>query len=126
MASNESALGPSAAVRDAIAGAAGRAARYPDPLATPLRIAEIFHAAGFETVPSAANFVLVLVPDEHEHGLVASLAAHGVSVRPGSSLGVPGTVRVSVPSPDGLARLERAVSAITGGSTSIVKGNDRS
>jgi histidinol-phosphate aminotransferase len=83
------------------------------------RIAEIFHAAGFETVPSAANFVLVLVPDEP--GLVAALAAHGVSVRPGSSLGVPGSVRVSVPSPEGLARLERAVSAIAGGSTSIAK-----
>jgi histidinol-phosphate aminotransferase len=88
------------------------------------RIVEIFRAAGFETVPSAANFVLVLAPDEP--ALVASLAAHGVSVRPGSSLGVPGSVRVSVPSPDGLVRLERAVSAIAGGSTSIVKGNDLS
>lgn len=88
------------------------------------RIAEIFHAAGYETVPSAANFVLVLVPDER--GLVAALAAHGVSVRPGSSLGVPGSVRVSVPSPDGLARLEQAVSAIADGTASVAKASNSS
>lgn len=88
------------------------------------RIAEIFQAAGYETVPSAANFVLVLVPDER--GLVAALAAHGVSVRPGSSLGVPGSVRVSVPSPDGLARLEQAVSAIADGTASVAKASNSS
>ena len=67
----------------------------------------LFEAAGHEVVPSQANFVLVLSDDTA--GLEARLERHGVSVRPGATLGVPGAVRVAVPSPKGLALLERAL-----------------
>lgn len=67
----------------------------------------LLEAAGHEVVPSQANFVLVVTADER--GLVDRLAEHGVSVRPGSTLGLPGTVRVSVPSARGLELLERAL-----------------
>lgn len=70
-------------------------------------LARLFAAAGFATVPSQANFVLVQTPQETE--LVEWLADHGVSVRPGSSLGVPGTIRASVPSEAGLRLLEHAL-----------------
>lgn len=58
-------------------------------------------------VDSQANFVLVEVPDEA--GFVADLQSHGVSVRPGSALGAPGTVRISVPSDAGLGLLADAL-----------------
>ena len=59
----------------------------------------LFQHAGFTVVPSQANFVLVESADED--GLVNRLNDFGVSVRPGGSLGIPGTVRVSVPSETG-------------------------
>lgn len=70
-------------------------------------VTELFEAAGYRVVPSQANFVLVEAADEA--ALVERLARCGVSVRPGRTLGVPGAVRVSVPSDEGLRMLERAL-----------------
>ncbi|WP_137122504.1 pyridoxal phosphate-dependent aminotransferase [Segeticoccus rhizosphaerae] len=70
-------------------------------------VAGLFERAGYEVVESQANFVLVVAPDEQD--LVERLYTHGVSVRPGSSLGLPGTVRVSVPSDRGLELLDHAL-----------------
>ncbi len=66
--------------------------------------------SGYTVIPSQANFVLVETPDEKE--LVARLFDHGVSVRPGTALGVPGTVRISVPSEGGLDLLKHALNPI--------------
>lgn len=46
-------------------------------------------------------------PDEH--ALVSRLAEHAIAVRPGTTLGIPGTVRVSVPSQRGLRLLHGAL-----------------
>jgi histidinol-phosphate aminotransferase len=71
------------------------------------RVARLFAERGYQVLPSQANFVLVGSADET--GLVDTLAAGGVSVRPGSDLGVPGFVRVSVPSEAGFRLLQRAL-----------------
>jgi histidinol-phosphate aminotransferase len=71
------------------------------------KMIRLFERAGFTVVPSQANFVLVETNDEE--GLVNRLNDFGISVRPGSSLGVPGTVRVSVPSETGHRMLARAL-----------------
>jgi histidinol-phosphate aminotransferase len=65
-----------------------------------------FAQAGFTVVPSQANFLLVL-GDEDE--LVTRLAARNVTVRPGRTLGVPGSVRVTVPDRAGLLMLRSAL-----------------
>jgi histidinol-phosphate aminotransferase len=70
-------------------------------------LTRLFEDAGYTVIPSQANFVLVQTPDER--ALVDLLAAHGVAVRPGSALGVPGTIRVSVPSEAGLRMLMGAL-----------------
>ncbi len=69
-----------------------------------------FREAGYASVPSEANFVLVMAP--REEALVEHLSSYGVSVRPGSSLGVPNTIRVSVPSPEGMDLVRRAVAEL--------------
>ena len=70
----------------------------------------MFEDAGYQTVPSQANFILVRT---HDPGNLAdALAMHGVSVRPGRALGVPGAVRVSIPSQSGLALLKQALAGI--------------
>jgi histidinol-phosphate aminotransferase len=79
-------------------------------LAARTRTAALFEAAGYHTVPSQANFILVLTPDADQ--LADALARQGVSVRPGRALGVADAVRVSIPSPSGLALLERALASI--------------
>jgi histidinol-phosphate aminotransferase len=76
-------------------------------LAVRAAMAAIFEDAGYQTVPSQANFILVHAPDPGK--LVDALAMHGVSVRPGQVLGVPGAIRVSIPSPSGLALLRQAL-----------------
>lgn len=70
-------------------------------------LTSLLAAHRLHAVESHANFVLVPVPDEA--GFVADLRAHGVSVRPGSALGAPGTVRISVPTEAGLALLAGAL-----------------
>ena len=70
----------------------------------------LLEAHDLEAIPSQANFVLVRC-DGEEEDLVAHLARYGVSVRPGSSLGVPGTVRITVPSLSGLGLLAEALSS---------------
>ena len=75
------------------------------------RLLELLASAGHAAVPSQANFVLVPVGDES--AFVDAMSRHGISVRPGTTLGVPGAVRVSVPGDDGLALLERALNAPT-------------
>ena len=74
------------------------------------RLEELLGEAGYATIPSQTNFVLVLVPDEST--FVVALGAEGVSVRPGATLGVPGTVRVTVPSEEGLRLLQAALPRI--------------
>ena len=74
------------------------------------KLQALFAAHGLRTVPSQANFVLVLTPDEA--GLTAGLRARGVSVRPGTPLGIPGSVRVTVPGDAGLELLEHALDEI--------------
>ena len=73
-------------------------------------MAAMFEDAGYQTVPSQANFILVRTPDPGK--LADALATHGVSVRPGRVLGVPGAVRVSIPSQSGLALLKQALAGI--------------
>jgi histidinol-phosphate/aromatic aminotransferase/cobyric acid decarboxylase-like protein len=70
----------------------------------------LFEDAGYETVPSQANFILVRTPDAG--GLADALASRGVSVRPGRALGVADAVRVSIPSRPGLALLKQAMTEI--------------
>jgi histidinol-phosphate aminotransferase len=74
--------------------------------------AAMFAEAGYQPIPSQANFILVRAPDPGQ--LAGALAMHGVSVRPGQALSVPGAVRVSVPSQSGLALLKRALTSIGG------------
>jgi histidinol-phosphate aminotransferase len=70
-------------------------------------VVDIFERAGYDVVPSQANFILVHTADERQ--LVDRLFAHGISVRPGTSLGIPGAVRVSVPSEPGIRLLAESL-----------------
>ena len=72
------------------------------------RLTALFEAAGYAVVPSQTNFVLVLTGAADD--LAGRLERQGISVRPGSALEAPGTVRVTVPSDQGFALLERALS----------------
>lgn len=71
----------------------------------------LFERAGYHPVPSQSNFILVASADEQ--ALVAQLGQQGIAVRPGTALGVPGTVRVSVPSDAGMQLLARALDGAT-------------
>lgn len=95
--------GALAALRDPDHAAAVRA----HALRSRTELTNLFEDTGYTVVPSQANFVLVLTPDEHS--LVNRLAAHGIAVRPGTTLGIPGAVRVSVPSKAGLQLLRHAI-----------------
>lgn len=75
---------------------------------------EELHSIGLRPYPSQANFVLVPVPDEQ--AAAEHLGSHGVQVRPGTALGIPGHLRISVPSPAGMERLRpliRDLAAVT-------------
>jgi len=75
-------------------------------------VASAFGDLGYEAVPSQANFVLVRVGDaEEEARLHAHLRDHRVFVRAGSGLGLPGSLRVTVPSEAGMAMLREALAA---------------
>lgn len=75
-------------------------------------LTRLFEHVGYPVIPSQANFILVQAPDEH--ALVSRLAEHAIAVRPGTALGIPGTVRVSVPSQRGLRLLPSALRPTTG------------
>jgi len=62
---------------------------------------------GLHARPSDANWVLVEAP-----GLRDRLAPHGIVVRDCTSFGMPDVVRIAVPGPGGLARLDEALSSI--------------
>jgi histidinol-phosphate aminotransferase len=94
----------------ALADRSYRAQAREQTLAVREAMATIFQDAGYQTVPSQANFILVRAPDPGK--LIDALARHGVSVRPGQVLGVPGAVRVSIPSQSGLALLKQALTDI--------------
>jgi histidinol-phosphate/aromatic aminotransferase/cobyric acid decarboxylase-like protein len=64
----------------------------------------LLRAAGFDPRPSDSNWVLADAP-----GLRNELARHAILVRDCSSFGMPGTVRIAVPSPAGLERLGAAL-----------------
>ena len=66
---------------------------------------EVLHRHGLAPVPSDANFVLV----PGAGGLRDALARHGVVVRDCASFGLAGQVRIAVPGPEGLARLDAAL-----------------
>jgi histidinol-phosphate/aromatic aminotransferase/cobyric acid decarboxylase-like protein len=68
--------------------------------------------------PSAANFVLV----ERAAGLRDALASNGIVVRDCASFGLADCVRVAVPDPDGLVRLESALSRVDGHSRTAKVG----
>lgn len=72
-------------------------------------VQQLFEQAGYLVAPSQANFVLVEAP--YEDALVTRLERAGIAVRPGTTLGIPGTVRVSVPSDAGLRLLAQALRA---------------
>jgi len=71
-------------------------------------LTRLLQRAGYTVVPSQANFVLVVTDEET---LTSRLADHGITARPGSSLGIAGTVRISVPSELGLAQLAVALAS---------------
>lgn len=68
-------------------------------------LADLLRRHGLACRPSDANWVLV----DGAGDLRAELAGQGVLVRDCASFGLPGTVRIAVPGPDGLARLEEAL-----------------
>jgi len=55
-----------------------------------------------------ANWVLVDAPELRTH-----LGRHAIAVRDCASFGLPGTIRIAVPDPDGLARLDAALRRLT-------------
>jgi len=73
------------------------------------RLVAVLRGHGLEPRPSDANWVLVQAP-----GLRARLAPHGIMVRDCTSFGMPEMVRIAVPAPPGLERLEEALSSIEG------------
>ena len=74
------------------------------------RLVDLLMGYGMECSSSAANFVLARVSDER--AVVEGLYERGISIRPGTSLGVQGHVRVTVPSLSGIARLAEALATI--------------
>ena len=73
----------------------------------------VLATAGFQAEPSDANFVLV----RQAAGLRTGLAREGIVVRDCASFGLRGAVRIAVPAPEGLERLERALAAVAGAFT---------
>jgi histidinol-phosphate/aromatic aminotransferase/cobyric acid decarboxylase-like protein len=70
-----------------------------------LDLVERLRTAGLDAEPSDAAYVLV----PRAPGLRSHLARRGVLVRDTASFGVPGGVRIAVPDPLGLERLDRAL-----------------
>lgn len=72
------------------------------------QLVDLLAGAGLRPVARDAPWVLV----EQATWIREPLARRGVLVRDCTSFGLPGTVRMAVPGPDGLARLAQAVAAI--------------
>jgi histidinol-phosphate/aromatic aminotransferase/cobyric acid decarboxylase-like protein len=71
------------------------------------QLVSVLRRHGLDPQPSDANWVLVEAP-----GLRARLAPRGVVVRDCTSFGLPEMVRIAVPAPAGLERLDEALSSI--------------
>lgn len=83
-------------------------------------LASVLARHGLSARRSDANWVLVQAP-----GLREALALHGVLVRDCASFGMPGIMRIAVPSADGLARLDAALDAALDAGLDIAPGNSR-
>lgn len=69
------------------------------------QLTDAFRRSGYEVLPSQTNFVLVLAEDEDR--LQEQLRDAGIQVRSGTSLGIPGAVRISVPNEAGMEMFSR-------------------
>jgi histidinol-phosphate/aromatic aminotransferase/cobyric acid decarboxylase-like protein len=76
-------------------------------------LVSVLAAHGFDAAASDANWVLVSAP-----GLRERLAPLGVVVRDCASFGLDGVMRIAVPSPDGLDRLDEALARVSAHSRS--------
>ena len=72
------------------------------------QLIDVLHAHGLHARPSDAPFVLV----DRAAALRDRLAPLGIVVRDCASFGLAGCVRIAVPGPDGLERLDRALDAV--------------
>src|SRR6185312_7580950 len=72
--------------------------------------AEVLQGSGIEVVPSQSNFVLLRLGID-ERPVCDELMRQGILIRPGSTLGLPGYVRVTM-APDELVR--RTAAAVAG------------
>jgi histidinol-phosphate aminotransferase len=79
--------------------------------------AEALAESGIEVVPSQSNFVLLRLGVD-ERPVCGELMRRGILVRPGSTLGLPGYVRVTM-APDELVRTTAAAiaAAVAGAAT---------
>jgi histidinol-phosphate aminotransferase len=100
-----------AAGRAALAEAGHMAAVRDQVRVARARLTEELSAAGLEPIASQANFVLAMTRDEP--GLVRHLEERGIAVRPGSQLGVAGTIRITVPAADAVPSVVHALRAWT-------------
>jgi histidinol-phosphate/aromatic aminotransferase/cobyric acid decarboxylase-like protein len=71
-------------------------------------LSDLVAGYGLRPRPGAANFILV----DGAAGLRDRLATRGVLVRDCTSFGLPNSVRIAVPGPDGLRRLARALEEV--------------
>jgi histidinol-phosphate/aromatic aminotransferase/cobyric acid decarboxylase-like protein len=72
-------------------------------------LVEVLSRHSLEARPSDASWVLVEAPHLRDR-----LAPEGVVVRDCTSFGLPGVARIAVPGPDGLERLDQALSRTSG------------
>jgi threonine-phosphate decarboxylase len=80
------------------------------------RLVAVLHCHGLDPQPSDANWVLV-----EGRGLRAQLAPYGIVVRDCTSFGLPEMVRIAVPGPTGLARLDEALSSVVQPTNSVTE-----
>jgi histidinol-phosphate aminotransferase len=81
-------------------------------VAARLRIEEGLGELGLETSATQANFSWVDLGDAEEGEVVAGLAERDIAVRPGTTLGDPGHIRVSYGTPEENERFLRGLSEI--------------
>lgn len=74
------------------------------------RLQVFLDSLSVEYIPSQANFVTARIP---HHLLAPHLAAEQLTVRPGESLGMPGWVRISIGTPQTMARLRRQLTLMS-------------